>query len=56
MQPYLLVTIVGDLISYGNGIINIEIGLVRLKIRGKEIVILFDILPLGNNKVILEML
>ena len=55
-QPYLLVTIVGDPISYGNRIINIEIGLIRLKIKGKEIVILFDILLLGNDKAILGML
>ena len=55
-QPYLLVTIVGDPISYGNGIINIEIGPIRLKIKGKEIVMLFDILLLGNDEVILEML
>ena len=51
-----MVTIVGDLISYSNGIINIEIGLIRLKIKEREIVILFDILLLGNDKVILEML
>ena len=33
-----------------------EIGLIRLKIKGKEVVILFDILLLGNNEVILGML
>ena len=33
-----------------------EIGLIRLKIKEKEIVILFDILLLGNNKVILGIL
>ena len=46
----------GDLISYGNGIINIEIEPIRLKIEGKEVVILFNILPLGNNKAILGIL
>ena len=51
-----MVTIVGDLISYGNGIINIEIELIRLKIKGREVVILFNILLLGNNKAILGML
>ena len=56
MQPYLLVTIVGDLISYSDGIINIEIGPVRLKIKGKEIVILFNILPLGKDEAILGIL
>ena len=29
---------------------------IRLKIKGKEIVILFNIFPLGNNEAILEML
>ena len=48
--------IAGDLISYGNRIINIETGLVRLKIEGKEIVISFDILLLENNEIILGML
>ena len=33
-----------------------EIGLIRLKIKGKEVVILFDILLLGNDEVILGML
>ena len=33
-----------------------EIGLVRLKIKDKEIVILFDILLLGNDEAILGML
>ena len=33
-----------------------EIGLVWLKIKGKEIVILFDILLLENNEAILEIL
>ena len=56
MQPYLLVTIAGDPISYGNRIINIETGPIRLKIKEKDIVILFDILPLGNDEVILGML
>ena len=51
-----MVTIVGDLISYGNGIINIEIGPIRLKIKEKEIIILFNILLLGNDKAILRIL
>jgi len=42
-------------INYRGGIINLEIGLVMTKIKGKEIVINFDILPLGNNKVVLGM-
>jgi len=52
---YLLVIILKDLINYKKGIINIEIGLIIIKIKGKEILINFNILPLKNNKVVLEM-
>jgi len=47
--------ILGDLINYKGGIINLEIGLIIVRIEGKEITINFNILPLGNNKVVLEM-
>jgi len=53
---YLLVIILGDLINYRGGIINLKIGLVIIKIEGREIMINFDILLLGNNKVVLRML
>jgi len=33
-----------------------EIKLIIIKIEGKEITISFNILPLGHNKVVLEML
>ena len=52
---YLLVTISGDLISYGNGVICIEIKLLKLKIEGQRVVISFNILLLENNKAILGM-
>ena len=51
---YLLVTILGDLIFYGNGVIRIKIKLVELKIKGWKIVINFNILLLGNNKAVLK--
>jgi len=47
--------ILKDLINYRGGIINLETGLVIIKIKGKEIMINFDILPLGNDKVVLGM-
>jgi len=47
--------ILGDLINYRGGIINLEIGLVMIRIKGKEITMNFDILPLGNNEVVLGM-
>jgi len=53
---YLLNIILGNLINYREGIINLEIGLVIIKIEEKEIIMNFDILPLGNDKVVLGML
>jgi len=53
---YPLVIILKDLINYRGGIINIEIGLVIIKIKRKEIMINFNILLLGNNKAVLRML
>jgi len=48
--------ILGDLINYKGGIINLEIGLVIIRIKGKEIIINFDILLLGNDEAVLRML
>jgi len=47
--------ILRDLINYKGGIINLEIGLVIVRIKEKEIIMNFDILLLGNNKVVLGM-
>jgi len=47
--------ILGDLINYKGGIINLEIGPVVIRIKGKEIIMNFDILLLGNNKIVLGM-
>jgi len=47
--------ILGDLINYKGGIINLKIGLVIIRIKRKEIIINFDILPLGNDKAVLGM-
>ena len=52
---YFLVTILGDLISYKDKIIYFEIGLVKLEIKKRHVVISFDILLLGKNKVVLGM-
>jgi len=46
--------ILGNLINYKGGIINLETGLVITRIEGKEITINFDILPLENDKTVLE--
>jgi len=47
--------ILGDPINYKGGIINLEIRLVMIRIKGKEIIINFDILLLGNDKAVLGM-
>jgi len=47
--------ILGDLINYKGGIINLKTELVIIRIKGKEIVINFNILPLGNGEVVLGM-
>jgi len=53
---YLLKIISRDLINYKGGIINLEIGLVMIRIKGKEITMNFNILPLGNDEAVLGML
>jgi len=45
--------ILRDLINYRGSIINLEIGLVGIRIEGKEIIINFNILLLGNNEAVL---
>jgi len=52
---YLLVIILKNLINYRGEVINIEIKLIIIKIKGKEITISFNILLLGNNKAVLGM-
>jgi len=47
--------ILKDLINYKGGIINLKIGLVIIRIKGKEITINFNILLLRNNKAVLGM-
>jgi hypothetical protein len=48
--------ILGDLIPYKDGIINLEIGLVQINIKKRNIVVNFNILPLGQNKAVLGMI
>ena len=55
-NPYPLITISGDPILYKNGIIHLKTELVEIDIKRKTIVILFDVLLLGKDKAVLEML
>jgi len=52
---YPLNIILGNPINYREGIINLEIGLIIIRIEGKEITMNFNILLLGNNKAVLGM-
>src|SRR6266568_3606490 len=53
---YPLVTILGDLILYRDGIIWMETGLIKVEIKGKKIIISFNILLLGKDKAVLKIL
>ena len=53
---YLLVTILGDPIIYGDGIIQMETGLVKVEIKGQRVSISFNILLLGKDKAVLGIL
>ena len=46
----------GDPISYGNGVIYLETEPIQLQIKGWNICISFNILPLGNDEAVLEIL
>ena len=46
-NPYLLLTILGDAITYGGGIINLKTGFIWLNIKGRSIKMSFNILLLG---------
>ena len=51
---YPLVIILGDPISYKNGVIYLKTEPIQLQIKGRSIYISFNILPLRNNKAVLE--
>jgi hypothetical protein len=52
---YPLVTILGDPIAYGGGIIYLKIGPIQIVIKGRPTIMSFDILLLGKDKVVLGM-
>ena len=52
-NPYPLITISGDLILYGNGMIHFKTGPVKLEIEGQKVVVLFNVLLLGKDEAVL---
>ena len=55
-NPYLLITILGDLILYRNGMICLKTGPVEIDIKRRTIVMSFNVLLLGKDKAVLEIL
>ena len=47
--------ILGDLIAYRGGIINLKTGLIQITIKGRKIKMSFNILLLGRDKAVLGM-
>ena len=54
--PYLLVIILGDLITYRDGMIRLKIEPLNIELEGQMIEVSFDILPLGKDEAVLGML
>ena len=50
-----MVIILGDLIIYRDKMIYFKIGLVELELKGRHVVILFDVLLLRKDKAVLGM-
>jgi hypothetical protein len=53
LEPYTLVTILGDPVIYKDGIINLEIGLVQVNIKRYNVMVNFNVLLLGQDKAVL---
>ena len=51
--PYLLITILGDPITYRDSIIRLKTEPLSIKLERQTIEVSFNILPLGNNKAVL---
>jgi hypothetical protein len=56
LELYTLVIILGDLVLYKDGIINLEIRLVQVNIKGRDIIVNFNIILLGQDKAVLGMI
>ena len=55
-KPYLLVTILGELVLYKDSIINLKTGPIQVDIKEQNIIINFNILLLGQDKAILKII
>jgi hypothetical protein len=53
LEFYTLVIILGDLVLYRDGIINLKTKPVKVSIKRQSIIVNFNILPLEQDKVVL---
>ena len=53
---YLLVTILGELVLYRDSIINLKIGPIQVNIKGRSVIVNFNILLLKLNKAVLKII
>jgi hypothetical protein len=53
LEPYTLVTILGDPVLYRDKIINLKTGLVEVSVEGQSIIVNFDILLLRQDEAVL---
>ena len=53
---YLLVIILGELVLYKDNIINLKTGLIQVNIKGRNIIVNFNILLLRQDKAVLKII
>ena len=53
---YPLVIILGELVLYRDGIINLKTGPIQVNIKGRSIIVNFNILLLGLDEAVLEII
>jgi hypothetical protein len=56
LEPYALVTILRDPVPYKDRIINLKIELVQVSIKRRNIIVNFNILLLGQDEAVLEII
>jgi hypothetical protein len=56
LEPYTLVMILGDLVLYKDKMINLKTGLVQVSIKGRDVMVNFNVLLLGQDEVVLGMI
>jgi hypothetical protein len=56
LEPYTLITILGDPVLYKDRIINLKTGPVQVNIKRQDIIVNFNILLLGQDKAVLKII